>query len=418
MNVTVKVGETPRVYVERIDITGNTTTRDKVIRREFRLNEGDAFNALKVKRSQDRIQSLGFFQDKLEIKQTEGSAPDRVVLGVDVEEKPTGPAVAVGRLFEPREVRRPALGGAEQFHGQGPGSSTPRSIIRPIRSRSSWASPTRISSTSRSCSAANFSAAITTASIIVGNDRNTTYSQLSTGGGLQAGLPAHRILDIRRRATRCIQDKVSLDKATFYTDDGTVRCRNAIPQGRPLSVRRDRNRADLRRSAIRPSTTTPTAFTRRAASASPCRQDFAGLGGDVDIFESRVDATKYQSASAAAGSSRLHGEGGYIKALQQRAAVRPRSDSPDRPLLRSAAARLRHPRHRSAHPVRIPYNDGRHARPTRRQSTDRPMRSAARLITWAGSNSRFPTSFGFAELGLRPSAFIDVGSLWDMTRRC
>ncbi|MFL6800729.1 MAG: outer membrane protein assembly factor BamA, partial [Sphingomicrobium sp.] len=90
MNLTFKVGETPRVYVERIDITGNTVTRDKVIRREFRVNEGDAFNALKVKRSQDRIQSLGFFQDKLEIKQSEGSAPDRVVLGVNVEEKATG----------------------------------------------------------------------------------------------------------------------------------------------------------------------------------------------------------------------------------------------------------------------------------------------------------------------------------------
>src|SRR6185437_1754355 len=67
MNLTIKVTPTPRVYVERIDITGNTSTRDKVIRREFRLNEGDAFNALKVKRSQDRLQSLGYFQDKLEI---------------------------------------------------------------------------------------------------------------------------------------------------------------------------------------------------------------------------------------------------------------------------------------------------------------------------------------------------------------
>ena len=45
MNVTFQVGETPRVYVERIDIQGNTATRDKVIRREFRINEGDAFNA-------------------------------------------------------------------------------------------------------------------------------------------------------------------------------------------------------------------------------------------------------------------------------------------------------------------------------------------------------------------------------------
>ena len=120
MNVTFKVGETPRVYVERIDITGNTTTRDKVIRREFRLNEGDAFNALKVKRSQDRIQSLGFFQDKLEIKQTEGSAPDRVVLGANVEEKPTGQlSLSGGYSSLERFVVQLAVS-PEQLHGQGP----------------------------------------------------------------------------------------------------------------------------------------------------------------------------------------------------------------------------------------------------------------------------------------------------------
>jgi outer membrane protein insertion porin family len=90
MSVTFKVAEAPRVYVERLDINGNTNTRDKVIRREFRLAEGDPFNSLRVKRSQDRIQSLGFFQDKLEVTQEQGSGPDRVILGVDVEEKATG----------------------------------------------------------------------------------------------------------------------------------------------------------------------------------------------------------------------------------------------------------------------------------------------------------------------------------------
>ena len=120
MNLTIKVAPTPRVYVERIDITGNTSTRDKVIRREFRLNEGDAFNALKVKRSQDRIQSLGFFQDKLEIKQTEGSAPDRVVLGVNVEEKPTGQlSVSGGYSSLERFVVQLAVS-QNNFHGQGP----------------------------------------------------------------------------------------------------------------------------------------------------------------------------------------------------------------------------------------------------------------------------------------------------------
>jgi outer membrane protein insertion porin family len=85
-----EIAEAPRVYVERIDINGNTRTLDKVIRREFRLAEGDAFNSFKVKRSKERIQGLGFFQEKLEIEQKPGSSPDKVVLEVNVEEKSTG----------------------------------------------------------------------------------------------------------------------------------------------------------------------------------------------------------------------------------------------------------------------------------------------------------------------------------------
>ena len=55
------ISEGPRVYVERIDINGNTRTKDKVIRREFRLAEGDAFNAELVRRSRQRLQDLGYF---------------------------------------------------------------------------------------------------------------------------------------------------------------------------------------------------------------------------------------------------------------------------------------------------------------------------------------------------------------------
>ena len=90
MNVTFQIGEAPRVYVERVQINGNTITLDTVIRREFRLAEGDAFNSIKVKRSRDRLLGLGFFQDKLEIEQKPGSAPDKVVLEANVQEKPTG----------------------------------------------------------------------------------------------------------------------------------------------------------------------------------------------------------------------------------------------------------------------------------------------------------------------------------------
>jgi outer membrane protein insertion porin family len=90
MSLNFNIAEAKRSYVERVDINGNTNTQDKVIRREIRLSEGDAFNSFQVKRSQDRINSLGYFQDKFELKQSPGSAPDRVVLTADVEEKSTG----------------------------------------------------------------------------------------------------------------------------------------------------------------------------------------------------------------------------------------------------------------------------------------------------------------------------------------
>ena len=85
MSLNFHIGEANRTYVERIEITGNRQTQDKVIRREFRVAEGDAFNTFLVKRSQDRINSLGYFQDKFEIERKEGSAPDRIVLAANVE---------------------------------------------------------------------------------------------------------------------------------------------------------------------------------------------------------------------------------------------------------------------------------------------------------------------------------------------
>ena len=89
VDIVFRVQEGPRVYVERIDITGNIRTLDKVIRREFRLVEGDPFNTTRMQRSKERIQNLGFFK-KVEVTNTPGSAPDRTVILVDVEEQSTG----------------------------------------------------------------------------------------------------------------------------------------------------------------------------------------------------------------------------------------------------------------------------------------------------------------------------------------
>lgn len=87
--VTYAIDEGPRVYIERINVIGNTRTKDYVIRREFRLAEGDAYNPLLVDRAKKRLQGLGIFKTA-EVKRRPGSASDRVVLDVEVEEQSTG----------------------------------------------------------------------------------------------------------------------------------------------------------------------------------------------------------------------------------------------------------------------------------------------------------------------------------------
>lgn len=81
--------EGPRVYIERIDIVGNTTTLDYVIRREMELVEGDAFNRILLDRSRNRVRALRFFEE-VEITETQGSTPDRAIVEVKVTEQPTG----------------------------------------------------------------------------------------------------------------------------------------------------------------------------------------------------------------------------------------------------------------------------------------------------------------------------------------
>ncbi|MEM1428417.1 MAG: outer membrane protein assembly factor BamA [Pseudomonadota bacterium] len=79
----------PRVFVERIDIEGNTATLDRVIRRQFDVVEGDPFNPREIRASAERIEALGFFETS-DVNPREGTAPDQVIVDVDVAEQPTG----------------------------------------------------------------------------------------------------------------------------------------------------------------------------------------------------------------------------------------------------------------------------------------------------------------------------------------
>lgn len=89
VNVTYLIEEGPRVYVERINITGNSRTQDEVIRREMRLSEGDGFNRVLLSRSERDVKGLGYFAEA-DIVEQPGSEPDKTIIDVNVEEQSTG----------------------------------------------------------------------------------------------------------------------------------------------------------------------------------------------------------------------------------------------------------------------------------------------------------------------------------------
>lgn len=97
VDITYEINEGPRVFVDRIDISGNVRTLDKVVRRELLLSEGDPFSSSKLKRSEQRIRDLGYFE-RVNITSSESSAPDRSVVNVEVAEQSTG-EISIGAGF-------------------------------------------------------------------------------------------------------------------------------------------------------------------------------------------------------------------------------------------------------------------------------------------------------------------------------
>nr|WP_321253044.1 outer membrane protein assembly factor BamA [uncultured Ruegeria sp.] len=118
LNVEFVLTRGPRIFVERIDIEGNTTTLDRVIRRQFDTVEGDPFNPREIRQSAERIRALGFFATA-DVEPREGSSPSQVIVDVDVEEQPTG-SLSLGGSFSAADGFGIAIGLNESnFLGRG-----------------------------------------------------------------------------------------------------------------------------------------------------------------------------------------------------------------------------------------------------------------------------------------------------------
>lgn len=108
----------PRIFVERIDVEGNTTTLDRVVRQQFKIVEGDPFNPREIRESAERIRALGFFSNS-DVEAREGSSPDQVIIDVDVTEQPTG-SLSLGGSYSINDGFGVAIGLSESnFLGRG-----------------------------------------------------------------------------------------------------------------------------------------------------------------------------------------------------------------------------------------------------------------------------------------------------------
>jgi outer membrane protein insertion porin family len=413
MSVTFNVAETPRVYVERIDVSGNTLTRDKVIRREFRLAEGDPFNSVRVKRSRDRIQSLGFFQENLEIEQTQGSAQDRVILSTALEEKATGQLqISAGFSSLERFLLNLSI---EQRNFRGMAQTLRASV-----NYSSYSKSVELGFTEPYLFDRNFAVGFDlfrrdySSFNFVNNNRNTTYKQVSTGGQLRGGMPLTEYMQIGFRYGLNF-DNVTLDESAFFTDpDGP----GPLPAFcDPLRVGRylceaigKRTTSSIGYSLLYDSTDNRLRPTR--GQRFTVNQDFAGLGGDVKYLRTRINAAKYWNVGGGFIFS-LTGEGGYIHSFEKNPG--PNQDPvrlTDRFFLGEPQIRGFDIRGIGPRMQRIPFNADGTPVTDRKRFVDDALGGRAYYVGRA--ELEVPVSSSIREMGLRPSLFVDVGALFGL----
>jgi outer membrane protein insertion porin family len=414
MDVTFVIGESPRTYVERIDVNGNTLTQDKVVRREFRVAEGDAFNSLAVKRTTNRINSLGYFQENFETTQVDGSTPDRIILEANVQEQATGQLTLSAGFSSLESFIFQGSIQQRNFRGRGQTVGLSANYSKYDRSGSiSFAEPYLFDK--------NISAGVQ----IYRRDYNNgyfskataTYKQATTGAQLRLGVPLSEYTSLIGTYTFNYDD-VSLDKASYYTTDttGAQSC-NPLLAGRYLcEAVGSRISSILGTSLIYQNLDSAVRPTRgRAASAT---LEVAGLGGNKHYVRLRSNAAQYWPLGGGFVFS-IRAESGVIKGFGHNATGSDQVLLTDRFFLGQPEIRGFDYRGIGPRVVRrfyLPDDDNNPATPnplTGIQAKNTGDDSLGGEGYYLGKfELEIPLGSGAHELGLRPSIFMDVGSVF------
>lgn len=268
INIAFDIEEGPRVFVERINVTGNVRTLDEVVRREFRVVEGDAFNASKIRQSLTRVEDLNFFE-KVNLTQAPGSAPDKAVINVEVQEKSTG-SLSVGAGFSTSTGALAEFGIRERnLLGRGQDLSLNLRI-------SERQSQIDLSFTEPQFMDRDVSAGFDVFSTETDNQSTSSYNTKTSGGSLRFGYPISRHLDQGWRYT------LKTSQISGVPTDASIYVRDQAG---------DKTLSEVSHSLV---------YDRRNSKSNPSEgyvarmsNDLAGLGGDTSYIRNSVNGAYY-----------------------------------------------------------------------------------------------------------------------------
>lgn len=270
INITFELAEGSRIFVERIDIEGNTRTLDRVIRRDVQLVEGDAFDTRKIRESRRKIRALGYFKS-VDIETSQGSAEDRAVLTIKVQEQSTGTlslglgfSSSTGPIGNVAITERNFLGRGQVLNAQVTAAGDTQ------RYNFSFTEPRFL----------DRDLSITGRAFYITDDRTTesSFNQNTAGFGPQVGFPLSEDLRLRLRYD-FLYDKIDAStnaSPVIQADDGS---RITSSVGYTLAY-------DKRNDKLEPTAGYLLSFD----------QEVAGLGGSSRFIKSRGSAKWWQGA--------------------------------------------------------------------------------------------------------------------------
>lgn len=379
------VEEGPRVYIERIEIRGNTRTRDWVIRREFDLAEGDAYNRVLVDRAERRLRNLGYFKD-VKISNEPGTAPDRVILVVQVEDQPTGEFSVSGGYSTADGFIGEVAVSEKNFLGRGQYVRIAGQLGENVEGVDfSFTEPYFLDYRV----AAGFD-------LFWKETQPTSYSPYGTssaGGTLRVGLPLTDELTLGLRYTLSQKEINITDEDMYYYDQVT----NTYVMNVSWALLEVNNDA-----AITSALGYTLSYNMLDNNLEPTsgyllelKQDFAGLGGDVNYIRSTFDSRWYLPLYGDFVLM-LRGQAGNITSWggEDLRILDNFFKGPD--LVRGFEPNGIGPRDLASGNV-----------------NDDPDALGGTLYWGTTAEIQFPLTFLPKDLGLKAAVFADAGSLWD-----